>query len=128
MPNLERSLFLKEVKACFPELISEINNEQGLLHLEMKVICKFTQDLIDKRHQEKLQSCFILIEKYYMSGNHHLKNAIDVSFIEPLNFKTTKKNDRRWAWKLLPDSLKKLYTQFHVDVMKNALPNNAIKR
>lgn len=118
MSKLHRSLFLKEIKTSFPELTPAINAEQGLLHFEMDVVRRFAQSLIDKGHKEALWECFFIINKYYLSGNKRIKDAIDVSFIEPLDFETTKKQNRKWAWELLPDALKELYTAFHVDTAR----------
>ena len=127
MAKLDRSLFLKEVKTSFPELVSKINSEQGLLHFEMDIVRKFAQHLIDTQQHDNLKKCFLIIEKFYLSGNNKLKNTIDVSFIELLDFKKTKHYNREWAWELLPDSLKKLYTRFHVDFMDYVPPTKRCK-
>ena len=91
MSKFHQSQFIKEVKTVFPELTSDINAEQGLLHLEMEVIRKFTQHLIDTGQRKELVKCFSLIEQFNKSGNAKLKDAIDVSFVEDLNFSATKK-------------------------------------
>ena len=113
MSKFHQSQFIKEVKTVFPELTSDINADQGLLHLEMEVIRKFAQHLIDTGQREKLVKCFSLVEQFNRSGNAKLKDAIDVSFVEDLNFSATKKKSREWAWELFPNSLKELYISFH---------------
>ena len=42
-----------------------------------------------------------------------MRDAIDVSFMETLDFSDTKKRTRQWAWDMLPDSLKEMYIGFH---------------
>ena len=113
MAKLHRSQFIKEIKENWPELTSAINAEDGLLHLEMAVIRQFAQHLIDTGNRENLVCCFSIVEKYQIGGNPHLQNAIDVSFVEDLDFKDTKRHQRGWAWELLPGNLKKLYISFH---------------
>lgn len=113
MPKLHRSQFIKEIKDTWPHLAEAINAEQGLLHLEIAVVRKFAQDLIASGDRQALAQCFAIIEKYEAGGNKSLRNAIDVSLIEDLEFSDTKKHARRWAWDMLPASLKALYVGFH---------------
>lgn len=105
---MHRSEFLKELKKAFPHLREGINKEFGLLHLEVNVFTLFTQQCINKQDSEKLMKCYKLAEKAYRIGDARLKNAIDVSFVEPLEFKNNK-----WAWDMMPDILQKLFTSFH---------------
>ncbi len=113
MPKLHRSQFIKEIKETWPHLAQAINAEQGLLHLEIVVVRDFAQGLIGTGDREALAQCFAIIEKYEAGGNESLSNAIDVSFIEDLDFSDTKRCSRRWAWDMLPGSLKELYVGFH---------------
>ena len=57
--------------------------------------------------------CVALAESTYSKGNADLKNAIDVSFVEELEFSPTKRGSYEWAWELLPDRLKELYIAFN---------------
>ena len=113
MSKLHRSQFIKEIKRKWPHLAAAINAEHGLLHLEMAVVRKFAQDLISSGDREALAQCFAMVEKFEAGGNENLRNAIDVSFIEDLDFSDTEKRSRRWAWDMLPGSLKELYVGFH---------------
>ncbi len=105
---MHRSEFLRELKKTFPELREDINAQEGLIHLEMNVFHKFAQDAIDENNLELLNQIFFLADKFYRNGNSKLKNAIDVSFVEGLKFK-----NRKAAWKIMPETLKKLYISFH---------------
>ena len=48
MSNLHRSQMLAEVKQAFPDLIDELNAEEGLLAFELDVLCRFTMRMIGK--------------------------------------------------------------------------------
>ncbi len=113
MPKLHRSQFIKEIKDTFPHLATDINAENGLLHLEIAVVRRFAQELMDGGDRDALARCFAIMQKYEAGGNARMRNAIDVSFVEDLDFRDTTKRQRRWAWEILPSSLKELYIQFH---------------
>ena len=104
---------MKELKEAFPELAKPVNSWDGLLHLEMAEVRRFAQHLIDTGRREELSTCFSIVERYQREGNRRLQNAVDVSFVEDLDFSDTGKHERRWAWELLPCSLQDLYESFH---------------
>lgn len=97
----------------FPSLRGEINQEMGLLHLEIGVFKSFTQKMINDAKKDTVQKCFAIAEKYYLEGNAKLSNAIGVSYIKKLEFDDTDKNYRSWSWECLPESLKVVYIGFH---------------
>ena len=72
MNKLDRSIFLKELKNLFPEIRHDINQEYGLLHLEMHVFARFVQDLIDKGDKDNLIRSYQIIDKYLRNGNDNL--------------------------------------------------------
>lgn len=116
--GLDRSALLKELKSAFPELKDEINAEQGLLAFELEVFYRFTQKMINAGDEKTVLACFTLAEKYYLSGNFKIKDAIDTCYVENLDFSNTKRCDRRWAWAKFPEALKKLHNDFHSGSMK----------
>lgn len=100
-----RSEFLKTLKAEFPALRDPINAEEGLLHFEMDVFRHFIQQAIGTR-DEIVAWAFELANKAYRNGNAKLRNVVDVSFVEPMDFNS-------WAWERLPETLRDLYFRFH---------------
>ncbi|WP_434777595.1 DUF7674 family protein [Neisseria sp. Ec49-e6-T10] len=106
---LHRSDFLRELKETFPELTKDINKQGGLLHFEMTVFSLFVEQQIKQKNQDIVLNCFQLADKFYRLGNSKLKNAIDVSFLEPLLILKTEK----WAFDLLPQTSKQLFLAFH---------------
>lgn len=110
---MDRSSFLKRLKTEFPQLRETVNQEQGLLHFEVNVFRQFTQRAIYAGEQGIVDKCFALALEMYEHGNAKLKNAVDVSFIEPMDFSPDGKIDRSWAWQSLPKPLKALFVTFH---------------
>ncbi len=110
---LDRSRFLAEVKSAFPELAPEINAQHGQLHFEVSALRQYVERKIADGDREVVARIFSVAEKFYFNGDAKLKNAIDVSFVEEMNFTSSKKCDRRWAWDSFPDELKQLYVAFH---------------
>ncbi len=53
MKKTHRSIFLKQVKEAFPELVAKINSEYGLLHLEMHAFLEFVQKQIERKNTER---------------------------------------------------------------------------
>jgi len=115
--DLHRSVFLKELKDTFPDLISEINAQYGLLHLEISVLADYARRAIAAGAKKDVVSCFKLTEKYYGDGNDQLRNAIGVSFVEHLDL-----GNAQWAWDLLGPVLKSIYLQLADAGMAKPLP------
>lgn len=110
---MHRSEFLAELKALFPELKNKSNKECGLLHFEINVFKNFTQRAIYEGEREKVSLCFEFANRVYVEGNGDLRDAIDVSFVEILDFESTPKRNAEWAWNCFPEELKSLYNKFH---------------
>ena len=104
--KLHRAVFLREVEQLFPEIREELNQQWGLLHLEIGVFCTFVRDRIDIGDNEAVQKAFTLADKYLREGNSSMVNAITVSFLEALNLEDGRV-PRAWARKLLPPTLSK---------------------
>lgn len=111
---MHRSEFLKVLKEAFPSLIDDLNRQEGLLHFEVKVFRDFTQRAIFDGDLELFSLCISIAERAYVQGNSKLKNAIDVSFVEELEFGDNT-DKYQWAWDALPSVLKDLYINFHGD-------------
>ncbi len=110
---MHRSLLIKELKKAFPDITGDLNAEEGLLTFEVEVFSRYAQKCIDRVDRLQVEACFEIARRYYVDGNPKMKDAIDVCFVEPLDFKNSKKTKRSWAWDLFPAVLKELHTQFH---------------
>lgn len=109
---MHRSEFLKLLKQRLPELQSAVNRQEGLLHLELEELRKYAQRAIFDGNRAVLEICFRLAQEGYVEGDKNLRNAIDVSFVEELEFVTPHKS-HAWAWDMLPGVLKRLFEDFH---------------
>ncbi len=103
--RLHRSAFLREVKEAFPELRTPINQEYGLLNLEVHVFRDFTQAAIDREDRTTARKCLLLAERFFALGNSNLRTALAVSFVEDLDLS----GHRLWAWECLSSELKEAY-------------------
>lgn len=112
MPKRDRSQLLREIKAAFLEITSQLNTEQRLLHFEVDVFRRFTQRAIFDGERDIAVQCFALAATYLTEGNSSVRNAMDVSFIEPMEFGSPA-NERRWAWEAMPEVLRSAYVGFH---------------
>jgi hypothetical protein len=108
MKKLHRSLFLTELKTAFPQLRSDLNQEHGLLHLEIDVFTRFVQTLIDSGDKDALVTALQIADKFLRHGNGNTVNALTVSFLEHLNFEDGT-IPRRWAWECMTPVLKEQY-------------------
>ena len=112
MTKLDRSQLLRELKAAFPELTAQLNAQQGLPHLEVDALRRFAQRAIFEGERDVAARCFSIAARYLCDGNAATRKAIDVSFVEPLEFESPAAK-HRWAWEALPAPLKKAYVDFH---------------
>ena len=124
MQKLHRSEFLKELTSIFPQLTHELNQQLGLLHLEVHVFTRFVQSLIVTGDKSNLTKAFQIADKYLREGNGDITNALAVSFLEHLNFKDGKVS-RSWAEEYLSASLKVEFvaiTEYNKQFLKPPLP------
>ena len=113
MTKIHQSQFIHLVKERWPELTKDINAERDLLHFQVKHIRNLVQSFINSRYEQDLVEAFSFLEHVYLNGNSDVRNAIDVSIVEELEFADRGKLSRMWAWSYVPPKLKELYTAFH---------------
>jgi hypothetical protein len=112
MTQRDRSLLLRDLKAAFPEITPALNAEQEQLHFEVEVFRRLAQRAIFDGDRDLAARCFSLAAAYLTEGNSAVRDAIDVSFVEPMEFGSPP-HERRWAWDALPEVLKNAYVAFH---------------
>jgi uncharacterized membrane-anchored protein len=112
MSTRDRSQLLRELKAAFPALVSSLNAQRGLLHFEVDVFRRYTQQAIDGDDRDAVARCLVMAATYLAEGNTAVRNAMDVSFVAPLSFGSGR-DLRRWAWDAMPAGLKAAYVAFH---------------
>ena len=105
---MHRSEFLVELKREFPDVREDVNQEHGLLHLEVAAFARRTQRAIDEQDREAVSRAFKLAAKCLTDGDSKLQNAIGVSYLEHLEFRD-QKVARSWAYEQMPQSLRGAY-------------------
>lgn len=70
------------------------------------------RDMQSGSRLKEITDIFTYIEKAFLNGSDEVKNCIDVSFVENLFWQVSPKKAEPY-WLGLPDTLKKLYVDFH---------------
>jgi hypothetical protein len=78
--------FTRMLLTEFPELRSELEEEGGLLHLEMAVFSRHTQSAIDHADWPTLKRCVHVAHELWQRPDPALLNALNVSYFEHLDF------------------------------------------
>lgn len=115
MSAFHRGEFLKELKQLFPEVRAQVNQQYGLLHLEMHEFEHFVNERVAKGDREAVAKAFQLIDRVLKEGNAELRNAAAVSFLEHMNFEDGHVA-RSWAAELMPPLVAECYEavrQYH---------------
>ena len=98
---------IHHIESRFPDLADDLHDEinDGLLHLQIGAFSHYAQSMIDESNRDqwiKITSVFITI---YSDCSSAVNNALNVSFLEHLNFKNGK-SDRQWAYLEMPDKMR----------------------
>ena len=81
--------FIKALVETFPDLKEEIEEWDGLLHVQMGTFARFTQNAIDQGDIVTMDKCFALAHKMFHDAGSELKNAFYVSYLENLNLEVS---------------------------------------
>ena len=100
-----------EAIKLFPALETRFNDLDGLLHLQMGAFENSVTQAIRDRNSELVTKSFFLAEKCYRQGDHAMKDAVDVSFVEGVLVMLDKES-KEWGWSKMPHLLRELYLKF----------------
>ena len=78
--------FIEALVAEFPELTDEIREDEGLLHIQMGAFGRLTEAAIARGELETVDRCFALAHRAFRDADPPLKNALNVSYLEELDF------------------------------------------
>jgi hypothetical protein len=103
---------IKLIESRFPNLADDLHDEiiDGLLHLQMAVFSRLAQDAIDSEDVtswEKITKVFMCI---WQDCTPDVENALNVSFLEHLNFKDGKRK-RAWAYDKMSLTMRKAFDE-----------------
>ena len=92
--------FVQLVSSFYPHLGAELDEDDGLEHLQVHTFCDPTQTAIDRGDMATVDTCFAIADRVIADGDDSMKNAIHVSFLEHLDFRGT--HGRQAFGKLTP--------------------------
>lgn len=100
------------IESRFPSLSEEIHDElsEGLLHCQMGVFSRLAQDFIDEEDKENWSLVTSTFIEIWNSCDAEVTNALNVSFLEHLNFKNGKKK-RDWAYGYMPEKMRRAFDE-----------------
>lgn len=75
MTQRDRSHLLRDLKAAFPQITSELSAEQGQLHFEVEVFRRLAQRAIIDGDRDLAAQCFSLAAAYLTEGNPAVRAA-----------------------------------------------------
>lgn len=67
---------MKEIKEFYPELRKKLNEQDGMLYLEVDVFLRFVQQYIDEGDQENTEILIERVNRYYQNGDKALHECI----------------------------------------------------
>jgi hypothetical protein len=97
--------FIAAARLEFPELSSVLDDDVGLVHLQVASLRRHTQAAIDGGDRARVETHFEFLRQAWLNGDWEVQNALGVSYLEHLNFQDGKRH-RSWAWDLIPEPLK----------------------
>lgn len=96
--------FCTLVLLAFPSLRKDFEEWNDLLHVQVGEFLLFTQRAIEARSFETVSKCFEIANAALIDGDDYVRNAIYVSFLEGLDFRS---GAGQYAFQLMPAGLKK---------------------
>ena len=103
---------IEYIGAKFPHLVNELHHEtwEGLLHVQMGVFSHCAQDSIDAGNRETWKQITEAFMALWSDCTPDVINALNVSFLEHLNF-TDDTKQRSWAYKAMPQEMQKAWNE-----------------
>jgi hypothetical protein len=103
---IDHARFLQMLTDQFPEVPQAFDEYgKGLLHIEICVFARLTEEAMDDGRFWRVEQYFRLIDRVRDRATPEVVNAIDVSYIEFLAFSEVTDN-RRQGIKRMPQSLR----------------------
>lgn len=104
---ISKAKAIDKIEKEFPHIAEELHDEtwDGLIHLQISVFSRLAQSAIDSGDEPTFQRVGRLFLELFETGEPELVNALNVSFLEHLNFIDGKK-DRSWAYKQMSKKMR----------------------
>ncbi|WP_139752078.1 DUF7674 family protein [Aeromonas dhakensis] len=101
---------LYRIENEFPEISEKLREDEGLLHIHIGEFSHHVQSFIDNGNENEFGRVCKLFVELFSSASPELENALNVSFLENLNF-TDGKNNRSWAYSAMPPLMRKAWDE-----------------
>lgn len=101
---------IEHIETVFPHLAEEMHDEtwDGLLHPQIAVFSRWAQEIIDIGDQGSWKQVSKVFLTIWRECHPDVTNALNVSFLEHLNFNDGKKL-RSWAYDSMPPQMQKAW-------------------
>jgi hypothetical protein len=98
---------IQYIESVFPHLTAELRDDlvNGLLHCQIAVLSRYAQDVIDRGDEKSWRQITQLFAEIWRQCDPDVTNALNVSFLESLNF-TDGRKKRSWAYAAMPAQMK----------------------
>lgn len=111
---LRREDFLARLASDFPDVVGQINQyETGLIHSEMAVFRRATEQAIDSGRLWEAEKHFRLIEELLSNAGPDLLNALEVTYLEDFALGECTPERYRAVNERMPKSLRKVLIDHH---------------
>ena len=78
--------FYRELLNKYPQLSEEVEDNEGLLHIDMMELRNLAEKLCAERKIEEIGDCFDWVNSFFCRSKGDLLNALNVSFLEYFSF------------------------------------------
>jgi hypothetical protein len=82
--EIDAQKFTELLLAEFPQLLDDVDEWSGLLHLQMMEFHLLTEKAIEAGYWETVGRCLRLADTILRDGDPEIRNAIQVSYLESL--------------------------------------------
>ena len=108
----ESQTTIEFIETRFPSLSEELHDEtwDGLLHLQVAVFSRLAQNVVDDGNRDAWRLVTQTFLDLWHDCTPEVKNALNVSFLEHLNFSDGKK-DRSWAYQKMPQVMRRAWDE-----------------
>jgi hypothetical protein len=100
------------IEQKFPSLKEELHDEviDGLLHPQIGEFSRFAQGCIDTGNEAGWKQVTVAFMELWLNCDDAVKNALNVSFLEHLNF-NDRKRPRQWAFNSMPAVMRQAWQE-----------------
>lgn len=98
------------IEQRLPSLTDDLHDEivEGLLHPQIGEFSRLAQGVIDAGNRDGWSQVISIFMELWLNCDDAVRNALNVSFLEHLNFKD-QKVQRQWAFKSMPPVMRKAW-------------------